>query len=348
MHWAVIMAGGSGTRFWPLSSDAHPKQFLKLIGDRSPAQCCVDRLRRFIAPERILIVASEFHRQALKEDLVDFPLDQVLWEPVGRNTAPCIAWACETIRRRDPEAVIGVFPSDHDIAEGEAFVSCAKTAYDLASDHIVLFGIEPTRPETGYGYIELGAALASQDNVYEVAAFCEKPDAQTARRYLDEGRYLWNSGMFIFDAQTMHEELERHVPQIVSGIESIVSGVRPVEEAFGDLLSISIDYAVMEHTRRARVIRARFPWDDLGTWESIARYYECDARGNAARGRSVVVDCRNTFVFSDAPRAVGVLGLQNVVVVSTEDGVLVMDAARSQDVRKIAALVHSPGSSAAE
>lgn len=346
MHWAVIMAGGSGTRFWPLSNDAHPKQFLKLIGDRSPAQSCVARLLRFIGPDRLYIVASEHHRHALESDLPDFPKDQILWEPVGRNTAPCIAWACETIRRRDPAPIIGVFPSDHNITDEDAFVSSARLAYDLAPDHIVLFGIEPTRPETGYGYIETGKEVAPGRQAYDVASFREKPDDVTARTYLDRGCFLWNSGMFIFDAQTMHDELVANVPQIVSGVESVVSGRRKIDEAFKDLLSISIDYAVMEHTKRAIVIRARFPWDDLGTWESISRYHARDARGNAVRGHAISVDCQNTFVFNGDSRAIGVLGLQNIIVVSSEDGILVMDARRSQEVRKIADLCKSQSENA--
>lgn len=341
MHWAVIMAGGSGTRFWPLSNDDHPKQFLKLIGDRSPAQSCVMRLARFIAPERILIVASHRHREALRADLPDFPEDQVLWEPLGRNTAPCIAWACETILRRDPDPIIGVFPSDHNIADDDAFISCAKAAYALAPRHIVLFGIEPTRPETGYGYIETGEETAEGSNAYEVASFREKPDAETAEQYIAQGRFLWNSGMFIFDAHTMRDELAAHVPQIVAGIDDICSGKRDLGDAFKDLLSISIDYAVMEHTKRAIVMRSRFPWDDLGTWASISRYYARDAQGNAARGQAVLVDCSNAFVYNQDARAIGVLGLRNVIIVSSGDGMLAMDAERSQEVRKIADLLKS-------
>lgn len=338
MNWAVIMAGGNGTRFWPLSNDSHPKQFLKLIGDRSPAQTCIDRLMHFIEADHILIVASEHHRHAVETGLPGFPMTQILWEPIGRNTAPCIAWACEWIRQRDAHAIIGVFPSDHDISDEESFAQCAKRAYKTAPGHIVLFGIEPTRPETGYGYIEAGKTIDADDAVYHVSAFREKPDRETAQKYLAEGNFLWNSGMFIFDAQTMHDELNAHVPQIAKGIEEIVSGVVDLETGFQNLLSISIDYAVMEHTSRALVIRATFPWDDLGTWESIARYYPRDANQNAIKGKAIVVDCNNTFVFADDNRPVGVLGLSNIVVVTSHDGTLVMDAARSQDVRQIADL----------
>lgn len=333
MNWAVIMAGGNGTRFWPLSNSEHPKQFLRLLGEKTPIESCIHRLECVVDPEHIVIVASERHRKVLMETLRDFPADQVLWEPVGRNTAPCIAWANEKILRRDPDALIGVFPSDHEIEDEDAFAKCLKNAYDNAKDRIVLFGIEPTRPETGYGYIEEGELL--NDHICKVSSFREKPDAETAVKYIENGHFLWNSGMFIFDARTMRSELECCVPQIVEIIDEIVSHPECVNERFGDLLSISIDYAVMEHTAKAAVIRAAFPWDDLGTWESVRRYYAADECGNASRGPVRRVDCVNTFTYSDDGRVIAVIGLENVVVVSTPDAVLVMDGARSQDVRKV-------------
>ncbi len=333
MNWAVIMAGGSGTRFWPLSNTEHPKQFLRLLGERTPALSCITRLNRIVDMDHILIVASEKHRKVLAEALPDFPLEQVLWEPIGRNTAPCIAWATETIRQRDPDAKIGVFPSDHEISDETAFSVCLRKAYDFSKNRIVLFGIEPTRPETGYGYIEQGSAL--ETSIYCVSSFREKPDAETAAQYLKEGRFLWNSGMFIYDAQTMHSELTRCVPQIMSIVDEMVKNPACVPSRFGDLMSISIDYAVMEHTDKAAVIRASFPWDDLGTWDSVRRYYPADDRGNASRGPVRRVDCTNTFTYSDDGRIIAVIGLENVVVVSTADAVLVMDGTRSQDVRKV-------------
>lgn len=333
MNWAVVMAGGNGTRFWPLSNSRHPKQFLRILNGITPAETCVRRLSRVIAPERILIVASESHRNALAEALPGFPPEQVLWEPVGRNTAPCIAWACETIRARDPHAIIGVFPSDHAISDEDAFAKCLEKAYGAARQKIILFGIEPERPETGYGYILEGDPI--QDGIAKVASFLEKPDLQTAEAYLADGRYLWNSGMFIFDADIMHDELCRHVPQIAEKIGEIVKCPQKLPEIFPTVLSISIDYAVMEHTAHAAVIRASFPWDDLGTWASIRRYAHADARGNAARGSSALIDCDDTFAFSDDGRLIAALGLKNTVIVSTREAVLVLDADRAQDVRKI-------------
>lgn len=333
MNWAVVMAGGNGTRFWPLSNSKHPKQFLRLLNGESPAEACVRRLSRVIPVERILIVASECHRESLAQALPDFPGSQVMWEPAGRNTAACIAWANETIRARDPEAVIGVFPSDHAISDENAFAQCLERAYREALGRIVLFGIEPTRPETGYGYILEGECVG--EKISKVASFLEKPDLQTAEGYLRDGRYLWNSGMFIFDAQVMHEELSLYVPQIAEKIDIIVKDPSKLAEVFPTLLSISIDYAVMEHTKRAAIMRAAFPWDDLGTWASIRRYYPTDDRENATKGNGSLIDCDQTFAFSDDDRVIAALGLKNVVIVSTREAVLVLDADRAQDVRKI-------------
>ena len=333
MNWAVIMAGGNGTRFWPLSNANNPKQFLRLIGDKTPAQGCIERLSLVVPPERILMVSAEVHRDAIRRELPDFPEDQILWEPIGRNTAPCIAWVTEVIRARDKDARIGVFPSDHAIADPEAFADSLRQAYECATGHIVLFGIAPTRPETGYGYIEQGESIG--DSLYRVASFREKPDIDTANRYIAEQRYLWNSGMFIYDANVMHDEIAAHVPQIASKIAEIVENPGCIHDVFPTLMSISIDYAVMEHTTRAVVLRASFPWDDLGTWDAIRRYFAEDANHNAQRGEAVFVDSQGCFAYSADARRIALLGVEGLIVVSTPDAVLVMPSDRAQDVRLI-------------
>lgn len=333
MNWAIIMAGGSGTRFWPLSNSEHPKQFLHLLGEKTPTLSCVERLLRFIELPHILIVASERHRQILKESLPNFPLEQVLWEPEGRNTAPCIAWATTKILRQDSEARIGVFPSDHEISDISQFVSCLEEAYLNSTGRIVLFGITPTRPETGYGYIEEGAKIG--DVLREVASFREKPEIEKAEAYIKAGRFLWNSGMFIFDGQVMYEELTRFVPQIVQIAEEILDYPERLKSRFFQMMSISIDYAVMEHTSKAAVIRASFSWDDLGTWESVRRYYSRDKNGNSSKGEARLYECHNTFTYSGDERVIAAIGLSDVVIVSTPEAVLVMDGKHSQDVRKV-------------
>lgn len=333
MNWSVIMAGGSGTRFWPLSTPTRPKQFLRLIGQQTPIGACVERLKRVVDSDKIIIVASRAHREALFEVLPDFPETQVLWEPVGRNTAPCIAWATETILRRDPDAVIGVFPSDHAITDVEAFARATRQAYDTAVGRIVLFGIAPTRPETGYGYIKMGTPVT--ECARNVSQFCEKPNLETAQMYLDSGEYVWNSGMFIYDAQTMMSEITAFLPQLAQDIKKLVDQPDLVEHDFARLISISIDYGVMEKTAKAAVMRAAFDWDDIGTWEAIRRYFDADANGNAACGDRVDVDSTATFSYADDGRIIATIGLNNVIIVSTKDAVLVMDGSRAQDVRKV-------------
>ncbi len=340
MNWSVIMAGGSGTRFWPLSTPECPKQFLRLMGDHTPIGACVERLRHVVDNDKILIVASQKHRDALFSALPDFSKDQILWEPVGRNTAPCIAWATETILRRDPDAVIGVFPSDHAIDDVDAFAAATRAAYDEAHARVVLFGIHPTRPETGYGYIKMGDALTERAHV--VAQFCEKPDLETAKKYVDSGKYVWNSGMFIYDARVMMDEIATFLPDLAAGVRQIVDHPENIEHDFARLVSISIDYGVMEKTSKAAVMRASFDWDDIGTFDAIRRYFAADERGNAHVGTRVDVDSSNTFSYAADGRIIASLGLKNIIIVSTPDAVLVMDGARAQDVRKVADAAKDP------
>ena len=334
MRWAVIMAGGNGTRFWPLSTPTNPKQFLCILGNETPSGACIRRVSRVVERERIVIVASEEHREALHAALPDFPAHQVLWEPVGRNTAACIAWATETILRQDAEALIGVFPSDHAIRDEVAFASALDAAYARAEGRIVLFGIAPTRPETGYGYIRLGKALS--DGAFEVSRFCEKPNSDVAQEYVASGEYVWNSGMFIYDGGVMRDEIRHWLPELASGVEAIVDHPETLHTAFARLYAISIDYGVMERTQKAAVMRAVFDWDDVGTWEAIRRYYPCDEQRNAGFGDYLVIDSHDVFTYAADGRLIAVLGLNHVIAVSTKDAVLVMADSRSQDVRKFA------------
>ena len=334
MKWAVIMAGGNGTRFWPLSTPSQPKQFLRILGDETPCAVCIRRVSRVVDGARILIVASEEHRRALHDALPDFPEAQILWEPVGRNTAACIAWATEFILRQDGEAVIGVFPSDHAIEDEVAFSVALERAYSEAAGRIVLFGIAPSRPETGYGYIHAGTRLS--EGVSCVKRFCEKPDLETAKRYLESGEYVWNSGMFIYDGRVMQAEIRQWLPELATGIAAIVEHPETLATAFARLYSISIDYGVMERTSKAVVMRAEFDWDDVGTWEAIRRYYAVDDQNNAGFGPYLAIDSHDVFSYSADGRQIAILGLDHVIAISTPEAVLVMDDRRSQDVRKFA------------
>ena len=334
MKWAVIMAGGNGTRFWPLSTPSQPKQFLRILGDETPSGACIRRVTRVVDKARVLIVASEEHRHALHAALPDFPEAQILWEPVGRNTAACIAWATAVILKQDADALIGVFPSDHAIEDEAAFAAALERAYSESAGRIVLFGIAPTRPETGYGYIQAGEKLSA--HVSCVKRFCEKPDLETAKRYLESGDYAWNSGMFIYDGRVMQSEISAWLPELASGIAEIVEHPETLSTAFARLYSISIDYGVMERTTKAVVMRAAFDWDDVGTWEAIRRYYAVDEQDNAGYGPYLTIDAHSVFSYSADGRPIAILGLDHVIAISTPEAVLVMDDRRSQDVRKFA------------
>lgn len=338
MNWAVVMAGGNGTRFWPLSNPQRPKQFLRLLGNESPASACIERLKHVVSPERIIVVAAESHRAALAEALPEFPAEQTLWEPVGRNTAACIAWATDFILAKDADARIGVFPSDHAIQDVAAFTTELRRAYANAEGRIVLFGIKPTRPETGYGYIEIGEDLESKDHdaaVYAVASFREKPELEVAEGYLASGDYLWNSGMFIYDGRCMQEEISRYLPRMAKIVAQIVAEPERRDELFPSLESISIDYGVMERTQRAALMVADFPWDDLGTWDAIRRYFEHDALGNAQRGEVLAIDSRNCFSYACDGVQIATLGVEDLIIVATGTSVLVINPNNSQDVRQI-------------
>ncbi|MFA5625288.1 MAG: mannose-1-phosphate guanylyltransferase [Bradymonadales bacterium] len=335
--WAVIMAGGVGKRFWPMSLQRKPKQFLALSGGASLLEECYQRLLRYYDEKRILIAASAEHRECFVELLPNFPLEQVLWEPVGRNTAACIAWASESIRRKDPEAIIGVFPSDHSIHDVEEFALCIERACAQARGRIVLFGIEPTRAETGYGYIEMGGALreASDGRFYGVKRFCEKPALEMAKQYLESGRYLWNGGIFIYDAVTMMQELKAYEPELYDGVISLCDRPSELETIFPSLKSISIDYAVMERTKNCVVERVNFAWNDIGSWAAVQELFESDSSGNTVVGDAYVQDCEDVFVFSTKEKFVAALGVKDLVIVNTPNAVLVTTPARAQEVRKI-------------
>lgn len=342
MHWAVVMAGGNGTRFWPLSSPERPKQFLRLLGEESPASACISRLQKVLDAERIIVVAAESHRAALAEALPDFPPEQILWEPVGRNTAACIAWATAFILSQDPDAKIGVFPSDHAIEDVEAFATVLRRAYHNAVGRIVLFGIKPSRLETGYGYIEIGKQTTSSDacsELYDVASFREKPSLELAEKYVESGQYLWNSGMFIYDGQCMQSEIAKYLPALAKAVAELIAEPERQDELFPKLESISIDYGVMERTQRAVLMLAEFPWDDLGTWDAIRRYFEHDALGNAQRGKVLTIDSQNCFTYACDGVQIATLGVKDLIVVATGKSVLVIDPKKTQDVRQIVELL---------
>jgi len=343
---AIVLAGGSGTRFWPASRRATPKQFLSILP--GSAETLIGATVRRIAPlvpaERVIIATGTHLLDAARRALPEVPEDAFLGEPVARNTAPCIGWATAVLARKDPDALVMVLPSDHYIGDEPRFLGALERALDSArSSAITTIGIVPTRPETGYGYIEVGAALGADLN--RVARFVEKPNRETAERYLRGGKHLWNSGMFFFRARQMLEAIERHIPALHAGLMRIELAARRSREeeaketraVFEALEGISIDYGVMEKEPQLNVLSAQFGWNDLGSWESAWELAEKDAQGNATNGQPVLIDAQNNLVrdlrTDGKQRAIALVGVRDLCVIATDDALLVIPRERAQDAK---------------
>jgi mannose-1-phosphate guanylyltransferase len=343
----IVLAGGSGTRFWPASRRLLPKQLLSLAPAPSGSLIAdtVRRLEPLCPPERVVVATGEHLVAATREALPWLAPEAFLGEPRAKNTAPCIAWATAVIARRDPEALVMVVPSDHHIGEPERFREVLTTAVHSAKIAITTIGIQPTRPDTGYGYIELGEAVGP--SVFRVARFVEKPSRAVAEEYVRGGRHLWNSGMFFFRAAALLAALREFAPEVWAAIERIEAAARisaeaeasATREAFDAVPSISIDYAVMEKASPLHVVPGSFGWSDLGSWESAWELANKDAQGNTVSEQAVYVDARDNLVvdLSSASRdkVVALVGVEGLCVVQTEDALLVMPRERAQDVRKV-------------
>jgi mannose-1-phosphate guanylyltransferase/mannose-6-phosphate isomerase len=343
----ILLAGGAGTRLWPVSRDALPKQFLPLVGERSTYQETLLRVNdaNLFAPP-IVITGADFRffarRQA--EDLGIEPI--VVIEPMRRDSGPAVAAGAALAASRNADAVALALAADHVILDPDEFqASCRAGLKAATGGHIVTFGISPSAPKTSYGYIRRGVPLGAQD-VFKVEAFVEKPDAETAARYVAEG-YLWNSGNFLFRADVLMAELRSHEPDMAAAAEAAVAGavtdlgfLRLAPEAFARAPQKSIDYAVMERTMHAAVVAGHFRWSDIGSWDAIFDIAERDKSGNAVHGTVVTADARNCVIHSD-DRLTAVLGAKDLVVVSTPDAVLVMPRERAQEVRELVAQLKS-------
>jgi mannose-1-phosphate guanylyltransferase len=342
--YAVIMAGGAGTRFWPASRADRPKQLLPLGAD--PVEpllaATVRRLAPLIAPENVWIATGTRLAAATARALPDVPRAQILAEPVPRNTAPCIGWATSVIAKADPEALVCVLPSDHFMTDEAGFRATLARALDAAkSGHLATIGIVPTRPETGYGYIELGDHLPGADaETYAVARFVEKPDRARAEEYVKGGRHLWNAGMFFFRAGAMRGAIEQHLPELAAGLAKIERG-EDLAAVFPTLPSVSIDHGVMEKASGLAVVKGDFGWNDVGSWESAWELGAKDAAGNVLPSDAVAVDAKNNLVRllggagEASSKTVALVGVNDLVVVDTGDALLVIPRERAQDVRAI-------------
>ena len=339
----VLLSGGSGTRLWPLSREAYPKQFLPLAGDDTMLQATWLRVAE-IAGTAPIVVANEEHRFLAAEQLrqVGAPAAAIVLEPVGRNTAPAIAAAALQASLHGADPLLLVLPSDHVVRDAQAFrdaVSRASAAAEAGA--LVTFGIVPESPETGFGYIQAGANRAG-DSVRKVLRFVEKPNAATAQQYLDAGGYYWNSGMFLFRASRYLEELERFRPDILAAVRAAFAGakrdgdfIRLDKNAFAACPSDSIDYAVMEKTDAAMVLPVDIGWNDVGSWSALWAVSEQDADGNAHHGDVIAIDSRNSYAYTR--RLVALVGLDDIVVVETDDAVLVAHKSQVQQVKDVVA-----------
>lgn len=353
----VILSGGSGTRLWPLSRSMYPKQFVaELNGEQTSLLTAT--LRRLspkagFAPP--FVICSNDHRFLVREHaaLADVVPDEIVLEPVGRNTGPAIAVAALLAARRDPECILAVMPSDHVIGDLAGFRDAMHRAAAMAAQgRIVLFGIEPTEPHTGYGYIRKGAPLSGSGGVgevFDVDSFLEKPDAETAGRYVADGKHLWNSGIFVFRADAILDEMARHAPEILVAARAAVEGasedlgfLRLDAKAFATVPNISVDYAVMEKTTRAAVLPLSIGWSDLGSWGSLWDTAPRDAEGNFLQGDTLTEDTTGCYIRSESS-LVSTLGVKDLVIVETPGAVLVADKSRSQDVPRLVARLKAAG-----
>jgi len=337
---AVLLAGGRGTRFWPASREARPKQFLAVGGEESLLGRTGRRIARLAKPADSWVVTNAAHVALAAEHLPGFPPERIVGEPVGRNTAPCIALAAALVAREDPEGVLLVAPADHWIGDEDAFADAVGAAANVARERrlLVTFGVVPTSPATGYGYIEAGDPLpGAPGGARRVARFTEKPDRATAERFLASGRHTWNSGIFAWRADVFLEELARCAPDVSAIIRRIASAPdldAAMRDGYAALPSISVDYALLERSDRVAVVPARFAWSDVGSWDALAALSETDPSGNTLPDGAHAVDASGCFVRSDGP-VVALLGTSDLIVVARPDAVLVAAKGRSEEVKRI-------------
>jgi mannose-1-phosphate guanylyltransferase len=352
--FGVVMAGGRGTRFWPLSRERLPKQLLRLLGPESLLERTLERLKPLIAPEQLLVVTCLEQARLVRRHLGDLPRENLLVEPEGRGTAACIALAACEIERRQKGASMAVFPADHVIANEEEFRRVVKAAAGLLRSRpeaLVTFGMKPTHPATGYGYIRRGAEVARASGwpVYSVEAFVEKPDASRARRFVRSPRYLWNGGMFLWRTDSIRTAFETHLPEIASAMEGMASALakrdstRRLRSIYAGLPSISVDHGVLERARDVLVVPCDVGWSDVGSWKSLAEVLEVDEEGNVALGRHVGLDTSGTVVVAPGQHLVATIGVEDLVIVVTQDAVLVCPKDRDQDVRQLVDILQARG-----
>jgi mannose-1-phosphate guanylyltransferase len=354
MLYAVIMAGGAGTRLWPLSRKTEPKQALRLIGERTMFQHAVDRLETLVPMERIFVVTSAAIAEVLRPQVPELPLGNFLLEPSGRDSAPAAGLAAIRLLAKDPDAIMAMVTADHYIVNTEQFRSALAAAAEMAAGGtIVTLGIRPNYPATGYGYVAAGEALTIIDGfrVYRSAGFTEKPDLETAIRFIENGRYSWNSGMFIWRADRLMAEYRSQLPDLHNSLVIIAAALgTPGEEEvlraeWKGIRRVSIDYGIMENADNVAVIPVELGWSDIGSWASLLDVLEGDEGGNVFQASTVALDTERTLVRSELgrDRLVAAIGLEDMIVVDTPDVLLVCPRSRAEQVREIVKRLEAEG-----
>lgn len=339
--FALVMAGGIGSRFWPRSKEKTPKQLLKIFGENTMIQDTVARLNGVIPNENIFIITNKVQREEIIMQIPGIPQENILEEPFGRNTAACIGLASIMIEGKSKDAVTIVLPADHIIRDKVTFhnniISAAKFANE--SKGLVTIGIIPTRPETGYGYIQIDDSIVS-DNIHKVLTFAEKPNYATAVRFLESGDFLWNSGMFIWRIDAILEEIRKFMPELYEGLETIKKSMHApnfgevLSNVYGQLKNVSIDYGIMEKSQRVFLTKGDFSWSDVGSWEEVYQLSEKNEDGNAIVGKVFTDDTSESYIYSPN-KFTAVIGAENFIVINSDDALLICRRDKAQDVKKV-------------
>jgi len=346
--YGVILAGGSGTRFWPFSRQMYPKQLLKIFGDQTLIQTTLSRVSPLIPPDKIYIVTNPQQGEQIGLQLhAPKTGPHFITEPTGRNTAAAIGLAAVIISKQDPEGVMAVLSADHFIEDVKQFIEILSLSEGVTEKgYLVTVGAQPTRPEIAYGYIQRGKELAGFDRFSDVTQFVEKPDRQTAGRYIKSGDFFWNTGIFVWKCRTILEEIAKYMPQLSEGLTTIKNALgteqerKVIEEVYPPLPSISIDYGVLEKSDRIAVISCEMGWEDVGSWSALDQVLPKDEAGNILHGNVVNVGCSDSIIYGDT-RTIAVIGLNDIVVADTPDATLVCAKGKSQDVKKIVEILKS-------
>ena len=339
--FVVIMAGGVGSRFWPRSKQEKPKQLIRIFGENTMIQDTVDRLDGLVKKENVLVITNQVQHPRVVEQLPGVPIENIIAEPFGKNTAACIGLASILIHKKSQNAITIILPADHLIKDKVEFQETIKKAAAFAdsSDSLVTIGIKPTRPETGYGYIQFIDDEVAE-GIYKVQTFAEKPNISTAKRFVESGDFLWNSGMFIWKTSTILKEISTYLPELHEGLLEIENAIDTpafndvLKNVYGQLVNVSIDYGIMEKSSRVYLTKGEFSWSDVGSWEEVYQLSSKNAEGNSEYGDIYTENTLDSYIFSPK-KFTAVVGLENIIVIDTKDALLICNRENSQDVKHI-------------